>query len=240
LRKTAVTTVLVLAIMLAVAESSRAEVFESPPLVDASRVVPSLVVDMPYATEGNFTGEKLYSRRACLLRPGVAEALAEAQVEFLELGYTLVALDCYRPVSVSKKMWEAGEEHNRKCLEMGDSCERGGCDPSRPDCLWEPLSNYLSRTSKHNTGAAVDVTLARDGERLDMGCDFDSFSPAARTKNASGQTLENRLLLRKIMEKHGFRNYYREWWHFNHRSHSRYGPLDISFEAALEAAVAAE
>jgi D-alanyl-D-alanine dipeptidase len=49
-----------------------------------------------------------------------------------------------------------------------------------------------------------------------MGTPFDFFSPAAWTRNASGIILKNRLLLKKVMERQGFANYEKEWWHYTY------------------------
>lgn len=202
-----------------------------PVLVNIKKQAPTIIVDIPYATENNFTGMKLYARNVCLLRPEVADAVEAAHAHALSRGRRLVLLDCYRPRSVSLAMWRAGEEHNRACRAMGRQCKRDGCDPARPDCLWEPLTNFVSRNSKHSRGAAVDVTLALiTGRRVDMGTAFDHFGPQARTKNATGKALQNRLLLKSIMEKQGFRNYFREWWHYDHASHGRYSSLDVPLE----------
>ncbi|MFH1538872.1 MAG: M15 family metallopeptidase [bacterium] len=207
---------------------------DGPVLVDVAVEVPTVIIDMPYASKNNFTGEKLYKIKACLLRPEAARALLDAQYEFLNTGYRLKMLDCYRPKSVSMKMWDFGKRHNIACLALGDACKKDNCGPAAPDCLWEPLTLYLSRTSIHSTGAAVDVTLVKNGKELDMGTPFDHFGPEARTNSATGKQLENRLMLKRVMERHGFRNYFREWWHYNYVSEGKFPPLDISFTDALK------
>ncbi len=35
-----------------------------------------------------------------------------------------------------------------------------------------------------------------------------------RTTNTSARNRSHRLLLKTLMEKHGFKNYDKEWWHF--------------------------
>jgi D-alanyl-D-alanine dipeptidase len=49
-----------------------------------------------------------------------------------------------------------------------------------------------------------------------MGTGFDCFDELSHTANVNiGQRQKiNRLLLKSLMEKHGFRNYDKEWWHF--------------------------
>ena len=202
-----------------------------PALVNIRDLSSTISVDVPYAAAGNFTGARLYSHNICLLRPSVARALVEAHRDFVARGYRLKMLDCYRPKSVSLAMWKAGEDHNRACRALGHECKRGGCDPARPDCLWEPLTNYLSRASKHNRGATVDVTLVRlMGRPVDMGTPYDFFGPEARTSNATGRILENRLLLNQVMALHGFANYFREWWHYDHNTYKNFPVLDVPFK----------
>ena len=49
-----------------------------------------------------------------------------------------------------------------------------------------------------------------------MGTPFDMFSAAAHTKNSYGVIRKNRELLKKVMERQGFVNYEKEWWHFSY------------------------
>jgi D-alanyl-D-alanine dipeptidase len=52
------------------------------------------------------------------------------------------------------------------------------------------------------------------GREFEMGTPYDEFSTRARTLNATGTVLENRLILVGVMEAQGFANYDQEWWHF--------------------------
>jgi D-alanyl-D-alanine dipeptidase len=49
-----------------------------------------------------------------------------------------------------------------------------------------------------------------------MGTGFDCFHELSHTANrAVGEKQRaNRLLLKTMMEKHGFKNYEKEWWHY--------------------------
>jgi len=49
-----------------------------------------------------------------------------------------------------------------------------------------------------------------------MGTGFDCFHELSHTANAKigEQQKINRLLLKSLMEKHGFKNYDLEWWHY--------------------------
>ncbi|MFZ2866220.1 MAG: M15 family metallopeptidase, partial [Ignavibacteriaceae bacterium] len=51
---------------------------------------------------------------------------------------------------------------------------------------------------------------------LDMGTGFDCFHQLSHTlnKEIGAQQKANRLLLKSLMEKYGFKNLAEEWWHF--------------------------
>ena len=76
---------------------------------------------------------------------------------------------------------------------------------------------YIARNSSHTRGSAVDLTLAdSQGVPLDMGTGFDYFGQKAwhGAKDVTEQQAQNRQLLCDIMEKHGFRRFAHEWWHY--------------------------
>lgn len=71
----------------------------------------------------------------------------------------------------------------------------------------------------HPTGGAFDLTITRNGEKSDMGCDYPDFaSPLLRTfaEGLSAEQKDNRLLLREIMLGAGFAPFNGEWWHFSY------------------------
>jgi D-alanyl-D-alanine dipeptidase len=71
----------------------------------------------------------------------------------------------------------------------------------------------------------------RDGRRLRMGGGYDRLSARAHTFNASGAALRNRLALKSAMERFGFDNYHREWWHYDHHVRgTRYLDLSLGCE----------
>ena len=79
----------------------------------------------------------------------------------------------------------------------------------------------------------MDLTLVRlrSGRAFPMGTGYDSFSRRAHTRAVGGRLLRNRLTLVRAMARHGFRNYRREWWHFEHRARSsRYLDLPLGCE----------
>ena len=162
------------------------------------RLAPGVVLDLRYATRHNVTGRRLagYCEPwALLLRP-VAEDLARVQRLLRRRGLGLAVFDAYRPARASRGLVRWARRTGRGHL----------------------VGTYIAQRSNHNLGSAVDLTLvrARDGKRLRMGTGYDNLSAKANTLNARGRILRNRLTLVRAMERHGFANYHREWWHFDH------------------------
>jgi L,D-peptidoglycan transpeptidase YkuD (ErfK/YbiS/YcfS/YnhG family) len=79
--------------------------------------------------------------------------------------------------------------------------------------------------SLHNFGAAVDLSIVdQDGNLLDMGTPFDYFGELAQPSyedrflkdgTLTKKQVENRRLLRKVMQEAGFQTIPDEWWHFH-------------------------
>jgi D-alanyl-D-alanine dipeptidase len=112
-------------------------------------------------------------------------------------GYGLKIFDAYRPVRASEAMVAWAQRTNRNDLLR---------------------DGYIAARSRHNLGVAVDVTLVHlaSGNEIPMGTAFDTFSAAAHTANARGGFAENRKRLKTALERHGFQNYEKEWWHFSY------------------------
>lgn len=161
-------------------------------LVDVGVLEPSIVLDIKYATADNFTGQVLYPSARCLLREPVAQRLLQAQRKLRAQGLGLKVFDCYRPVSVQKKMWAV-----------------------LPDETY--VANPASG-SRHNRGASVDVGLVdAEGRELPMPSKFDEFSERSHLDFAAAapELLHNRQLLQNAMRQAGFLPVSTEWWHFD-------------------------
>lgn len=177
-------------------------------LEDVRRFAPGVALDLRYAGRRNVTGRRLpgYCRSWALLHRSVARDLGEVQRRLRPRGYGLLIYDAYRPARASRALVRWAQRNGRG----------------------ELVGTYIARRSNHNLGGAVDLTLVRrrDGRRLRMGTRYDDLSPRANTLNAGGRVLRNRLVLVDAMERSGFSNYHREWWHFDHpAAGSRY--LDV-------------
>lgn len=178
------------------------------PLVDFSRVHPGAALDIRYATQDNFTHQQVYAQARCALRRSAATRLAAAASEFEGLGYRLKIYDCYRPLSVQRKFWALVPD------------ERFVADPAKG--------------SRHNRGAAVDVTLTdAQGRELEMPTGFDDFSERAARNwaGASAAAAKNRALLEQVMKKHGFVGLPSEWWHFDAQGWEKCPLEDVPLDA---------
>lgn len=167
----------------------------------------SIKQDIRYATENNFVKQKVYPSADCFLRKKVAHALSRVQNSLKMLDVRLKVYDCYRPLSVQKKFWEI----------MPD--DRYVSDPKKG--------------SKHNRGAAVDLTLVdKNGDEVEMPTAYDDFTEKAHRDYQGGTklSLRNRKLLEDAMKKEGFTGIPTEWWHFDYKGWEQYPIEDISFD----------
>ena len=150
------------------------------------------VYNMKYATEDNFLKSKVYDCEACYLRYKTVKSLLNANQKFLKKGYRIMLYDCYRPLSIQKKMFEI---------------------VANPKYVADPKKGSI-----HNRGGAVDISLVdANGKELDMGTAFDFFGVEASHdyEQLSDEVKANRKLLRKIMTQNNFKIFESEWWHYN-------------------------
>lgn len=163
---------------------------------------PALKIDLIYATDRNFTGEKLYDDTTARLLPEAARALFAAAEMLADRGLRLVVLDAYRPVSVQKRLWQVRPD---------------------PEFVADPAIG-----SDHSRGVAIDVTLADGHGYLDMGTEFDAAVPQSHhgRRDISLQAQANRDVLKQAMALAGFDANPFEWWHYALKGADRYALLD--------------
>jgi zinc D-Ala-D-Ala dipeptidase len=187
-------------------QASTTSIIKDDDLIDIQSINSKILVDIPYATTNNFLKQKVYPQNRCILRYAVAKKLSQVQKSLEKSQLGLKVYDCYRPLSVQKIMWD-----------------------------YKPDRNYVanpSQGSRHNRGAAVDLTLVdSNGKELEMSSEFDSFTPASHRNynGASIQALHNRQLLDLAMQKHGFIGLSTEWWHFDASGWKDFPVMDVPF-----------
>jgi len=172
--------------------------------VDIEKICPSILLEIIYATKDNFTKKVQYPVAKCYLRRKVAERLVKVQKELEKLHLGLKIFDGYRPYSVTKAFWELIQD---------------------PRYVAPP-----SLGSKHNRGAAVDVTLVDfSGHELEMPTPIDEMSVRAHRdyEKLPQKVIANRQLLEDIMMSGGFLPLPTEWWHFDDRDWENYPIEDV-------------
>lgn len=171
-------------------------------------VNPTIVLDIRYAKTNNLTGKIIYPQSGCYLRAPAAHALDLVQKDLNKIGLGLKVFDGYRPLRYQKLFWSI-----------------------MPD---ERYVAHPDKGSKHNRGAAVDLTLIRlaDGQELEMPSDFDDLSERAHRNYAAmhPEVAKNCMVLEEVMARHGFTGWPEEWWHFDFKGWEQYPLEDISFE----------
>lgn len=178
---------------------------------DVTILAPGIKVDLRYATANNFTKHVIYPKTAhCYLRLKVAERLAAVQksLEQKELG--LKVYDCYRPRPVQAKLWALVPD------------ERYVANPKNG--------------SRHNRGAAVDLTLVdKNGVELAMPTPYDDFTSRAHRsyQDLPAEALKNRAILEAAMVAQGFLPLPTEWWHFDDPDSKQYPMSEIGFDALI-------
>lgn len=165
------------------------------------------------------------------LRPDVAARLQRAAAA-TPPGHALLVLDAFRTQAQQFASW------NRRYAALARV--HPGLDPADlAELCRRDVADPVNAPSGHQSGAAVDVTLLREGAELDMGNaygDFSSRGTAADRVRTACEDLPpdaraNRALLAQVMAAGGFVNYPEEWWHFSHGDRlwaqiSRYGHDD--------------
>ena len=184
--------------------------FRAADLVDLASLDPSIKLDIRYATADNFAGTPFYTRARAYMQRPAAEALLRAHRSLAGSGFGLRVHDAYRPWHVTKMFWDATPESGRGFV----------ADPAKG--------------SKHNRGAAVDLTLydLETGQPAAMPGGYDEFSGRSNPDYPGGTSRQrwHRDTLRRAMEDQGFSVFPLEWWHYDFKDWDKYAISNATFE----------
>ena len=175
-------------------------------LIDIAARVPTLSIDLKYASADNITGRQIYSEPRCLLHPNAAAALEKSLHIARLAGIRLQVLDAYRPQRAQQLLWNA--------------------------CPNQDYVVPISLGSNHSRGTAIDVTLIDEhGQPLDMGTGFDEMDDRSHPYHPQvpPAAQRHRLLLNALMFGGGFKGITTEWWHFELPEAAGYPLLDDIF-----------
>ncbi len=204
--------------------------------VDISDVIPDIQLDIRYFGPHNFVGEMVngYNAGKCIITREAAAALTKVQKDLGQFSLALKIYDCYRPQRAVNHFvqWATEIDNTKTREEFYPTVDKRN--------LFK--DGYIDSKSGHSRGSTVDLTIVPlppprqpdyiPGQKLsacyrpagqrfednsiDMGTGFDCFHELSHTvnKDIGRQQRINRMLLKSLMEKYGFRNFEKEWWHY--------------------------
>lgn len=181
-------------------------------IIDIQSLNPSILVHLHYATSDNFTGVPVpgYHTHKAFICEKAALKLDLIQKELSNDRLSLIIFDAYRPMKAVNFFHEW-----RHLKSLGEK------EKYYPAITKEEIftEGFIAKRSRHARASAVDLSLYHLDQKalLDMGTIFDYFGEASHThsKNITSTQYKNRLYLLELMQKHGFSNFDKEWWHFN-------------------------
>lgn len=183
--------------------------FRATDLVELVKLDPTIKLEIRYATSNNLFGTPFYTEARAFLQRPAAEAVARANAALRPRGYGLLVHDGYRPWYVTRMFWDASPDDKRIFV----------ADPAQG--------------SRHNRGAAVDLTLydLKTGLPVDMVSTYDETSSRAYPNYPGGTSRQRwyRALLRQAMEAERFSVYDAEWWHFDYADWRQYAIGNVDF-----------
>lgn len=207
--------------------------------VEIREVIPDVILDLRYITNHNFLGVPVegYSAEKCYITKAAADSLAKVQDELKKFNLALKIYDAYRPQ-------RAVDHFVRWAKDLSDTLTKKEFYPT-VDKSRLFVDGYIAEKSGHSRGSTVDLTIVPiplpfqpefdiddqcacyesvdkrfEDNSIDMGTGFDCFHNLSHTENPklTPQQRANRLLLKSLMDKYGFKNLAEEWWHFTLRN----------------------
>lgn len=176
-------------------------------LIEIKKAIPSIVLDIKYATKDNFMQQVMYNEPKAFARKPVVEQLKKIQAFLKTKGYGLKIFDAYRPYEITIAFWEKASDKN--------------------------FVANPAKGSKHNRGCAVDLTLIdlKTGKEVPMPTPYDSFAAEAAPhfQDLPKSIIKNRDFLIATMQANGFKVINNEWWHFDFIGWQDYDLMDIPF-----------
>jgi D-alanyl-D-alanine dipeptidase len=194
-------------------------------------VAPEIRQEMRYAGSENFVGRPIdgYDAADCWLLADVAEALRRAAVSASRQGWRLVVYDCYRPARAVADFVRWSKDASDQRMKAQYYPEIDKADLFR--------AGYIATRSQHSKGTTVDVgaeaIVSGASEALDFGSPYDFFGKASWTGSDAvpSGARRNRERLVELLEAEGFKNYRKEWWHFEFTTRADAPRLDVPITA---------
>ncbi|HEX3010457.1 MAG TPA: M15 family metallopeptidase [Syntrophomonadaceae bacterium] len=180
--------------------------------VYVSQVAPGIQSDIRYYSDNNFVGTRIdgYKAPVAILTNKAAEALQAVNEDLGKQGYSLKIYDAYRPQ-------KAVNHFIRWAQDVNDVKMKSQYYPHADKKDLFKLG-YIAKKSGHSRGSTIDLTLIdkETHQEVDMGSSFDLLDPisAFGTTLITSDQAANRRILKSAMQRHAFKPYSREWWHY--------------------------
>jgi D-alanyl-D-alanine dipeptidase len=202
---------------------------------DLHDIDPSIKVFVDAHTSMNFIGRPIkgYYANKIIVSKKLGLALKKVQHELKSKGFSLLVYDAYRPQMAVDDFVEWGKDLNDQKMKkyLYPNIEKAQIF----------AKGFVAKRSSHSRGGAVDLTIIaldkplKEGEfverklptgriipyfddgSVDMGSSAGLFDEVSWTdnKDVSLEGQKNRKFLKEVMTKHRFKNYAKEWWHYN-------------------------
>lgn len=177
-------------------------------LVEIIKEIPSIKLDVRYATKNNFMKQVMYKQARAFARKPVVEGLKKVQEELKKQGLGLVIFDGYRPYDITVAFYKKASDKN---------------------FVANPKSG-----SKHNRGCAIDLSIVdlKTNQEIEMPTPYDSFAKeaAANYEEVTPTAKKNRNLLIALMAKQNLKVLHNEWWHYDFVGWENYDIMNIPFQ----------
>ena len=177
-----------------------------------SEVDESIQQELRYFSSNNFIGKKIdgYKKNNVIISNAAANALKKVQAELKQMGLSLKVYDAYRPQ-------QSVDHFVRWAKKLNDTLMKQSYYPTiRKSDLFQ--LGFIASKSGHTRGSSVDLSIVeiKTNKEIDMGSSYDFFGATSHSfhKKLSNRQEKNRMLLRNIMIKNGFKPYDKEWWHY--------------------------
>jgi zinc D-Ala-D-Ala dipeptidase len=202
-------------------------------------VAPAIAQEIRYATPNNFTASALpgYDAGECVLRREAAEALARVEADLARQHLGLKTYDCYRPERAVRAFWlwahDGARDGDKRFYPNVDksalfnlgyiAAHSRHSTGTAVDItlitlitLGTPAATAREMHAPNSAPCTAPAAQRAPDNSLDMGTGFDCLDVKSYTRSGAITPEQRRAreLLRAAMSAHGFRNYFREWWHY--------------------------
>lgn len=163
-----------------------------------------------FATESNILGVCAdgYETGRAICTKKAALALKKVQDDLKKRGLCLRVMDAYRPERAVKHIQRWARDLNDQKTK-----KRYYPDISKEEILGTFVA---AKKSSHSRGSTFDVLVIDNHTRelIDLGPDLFGEASFTFSSKITKEQQQNRLMLREVMMRHGFKPYDKEFWHF--------------------------